>query len=652
MSLIGRTLGRYHILEALGEGGMASVYKAYDLRLKREVALKVIRKGAFPAEQIERMLLRFDREARSLAQLAHPNIVRVLDYGEEDGTPYLVMEYLPGGTLKERLKDGPLAWKEALQLLLPIARALAYAHSRHTLHRDVKPSNILLTEGGEPMLADFGIAKILDDSETHELTSTGVGIGTPDYMAPEQGLGFADERADIYAFGVVLYECITGRRPFTAETPMAVLLKKNTDPLPRPSQFVPNLPPSVEHILITALARDPAERYPDMQAFIQDIEAALALPSVPARMSFRFSQSFGVLGVLFIVSSILAASTWIGWKTLETSRLSAVTSVPLSPVPLSSPENTLATVKTSTPARSPLPALVETPVPATITPSPSNTSLPSATPTLKVFQIAFSAQSGGSKDIFVVNSDGSGLRAVTTGKHHERFPSWSPDGNEIVFQTGTDEGDQELAIVNLNSGKIRFLTNNDCDDFNPVWSPDGKWIAFHSLCNSPNPQKARNIFKIRPDGTQRTQLTYDNEFYNWFPAWSPDGRKITFSSNRSGSYYIYVMNADGSGLTRLQPGCVSAFSPDGSQIVYGTYCTDTDVLHVMNADGSNPHTLTPKGVECKNPSWSPDGTRLAFQVKMGNRFAIYVMELIRPDRSDWLELVAAGMNADSPVWRP
>ncbi|MGB9724679.1 MAG: serine/threonine-protein kinase, partial [Chloroflexia bacterium] len=242
---IGQSVGRYHIVEQLGEGGMATVYKAYDTRLEREVALKVIRRGAFPPEQLERILRRFEREAKALARLTHPNIVGLIDYGEYEGSPYLVMEYLPGGTLKKLLEaraGRPLPWEEAVRLLLPIARALHFAHRQGFIHRDVKPSNILITESGEPMLSDFGIAKLLETEET-TLTGTGVGVGTPEYMAPEQGLGRkVDARADVYALGVVLYELVTGRKPYTADTPMAVVFKHLSDPLPRPRAYVPELP--------------------------------------------------------------------------------------------------------------------------------------------------------------------------------------------------------------------------------------------------------------------------------------------------------------------------------------------------------------------------------------------------------------------------
>jgi eukaryotic-like serine/threonine-protein kinase len=273
--MTGQSIGRYHILQQLGEGGMATVYKAYDTRLERDVAIKIIRRGAFPPEQLERILKRFEREAKALARLSHANIVKVHDYGEYEGAPFLVMEYLPGGTLKEKMGK-PIPWQNATSLLLPVARALDYAHQQGILHRDVKPSNILLTETGEPMLTDFGIAKILDIEETHTLTGTGVGIGTPEYMAPEQGIGEGvDARADIYSLGIIFYELITGRKPYTADTPMAVVIKQINEPLPSPRQFVPELPDGVEKVLLKAVAKSPENRYPVMGAFAAALESLL-----------------------------------------------------------------------------------------------------------------------------------------------------------------------------------------------------------------------------------------------------------------------------------------------------------------------------------------------------------------------------------------
>ena len=262
--VLGKYFGKYQIVEPLGEGGMATVYKAFDASLERYVAIKVIRS----ANQVDpNFLARFQREARALAKLDHPYILKVLDYGEQDGIPYLVMPFVSGGTLKQYIRK-KVPYGNAIDLILPVAEALAYAHKQKIIHRDIKPANILFTESGEPTLSDFGIAKIIDASDDTQLTMAGVGIGTPDYMAPEQWSGAADERTDIYALGIVLYELITGRCPFHADTPAAILLKQVNDPLPRPRSFSPDLPEGVEGLLLKALAKDPTLRFQHMTDFI------------------------------------------------------------------------------------------------------------------------------------------------------------------------------------------------------------------------------------------------------------------------------------------------------------------------------------------------------------------------------------------------
>ncbi len=267
---------RYHILGPLGEGGMASVYKAYDARLERDVAVKIIRLDMFTPAALPQVLKRFEREAKSLGKLSHPNIVGINDYGEHEGIPYLVMEYLPGGTLKDRLKGQPLPWQDAIRLLLPIARALQFSHQQGIVHRDVKPSNILITLSNEPMLSDFGIAKILESEGTTSLTGTGAGIGTPEYMAPEQWVGKTSPQSDLYSLGIVFYEMVTGRKPYSADTPAAILLKQANEPLPRPKQFVPGLPDRVEKTIIKILAKNPEDRYQGMQELITALENLLS----------------------------------------------------------------------------------------------------------------------------------------------------------------------------------------------------------------------------------------------------------------------------------------------------------------------------------------------------------------------------------------
>jgi len=281
--LTGREIDRYKIVEKIGAGGMATVYKAYDTRLERDVAIKVIRLDAFHPDEIGVLLKRFEREAKSLGRLSHPNIVGVIDFGEFEGAPYLVMEYLPGGTLKDRLGK-PYPWREAVQMILPIAQALEYVHDRNIINRDVKPSNVLMTENGQPLLTDFGLLKVFGekDKEATSLTATGIGLGTPDYMAPEQWRGEATAKSDLYSLGVILYEMITGHRPYIADTPAGVLLAQANDPLPLPTSYIPDLPKNIESVLLKTLAKDPANRYENVHAFISELENLLAGKAVSA----------------------------------------------------------------------------------------------------------------------------------------------------------------------------------------------------------------------------------------------------------------------------------------------------------------------------------------------------------------------------------
>ncbi|MBI9043504.1 MAG: SUMF1/EgtB/PvdO family nonheme iron enzyme [Anaerolineaceae bacterium] len=271
----GKYIGRYHIREQLGEGGMAVVYRAFDTNLERDVAIKFIRTDEIGVKYHDQMMKRFEREAKALAKFDHANIIGVYEFGEYEGTPFLVMQYQPGGTLRE-MTGKTMDCREAVTLTKKISNALNYAHKRNVIHRDIKPANVLITEEGEPKLTDFGIAKILDMNQSTVLTRTGVGIGTPEYMAPEQFLGKdIDGRVDIYALGVVLYELVTGRRPYQADTPAAVMIKQTTEALPSPLDINPMVDEALERVIIKALAKNTEYRYQDMKEFGKALQGLL-----------------------------------------------------------------------------------------------------------------------------------------------------------------------------------------------------------------------------------------------------------------------------------------------------------------------------------------------------------------------------------------
>jgi len=254
----GSNVGPYRIIEQLGQGGMATVYKAYHPALDRYVAIKVLHQ-AFKEDP--NFLARFQREARVVAKIDHPNIVPVYDFSEHEGQPYLVMKFIEGKTLKARLQAGPLNKQEALAIIEAMGGALDYAHGLGILHRDIKPSNVLIEEDGDVYLADFGLARIAQRGTS--TLSSDVMLGTPQYISPEQARGESnlDNGTDIYSFGVVLYEMVVGRVPFNADTPFSIIHDHIYTPLPLPHSLNPKVPQDVERVLLKALAKDRNDRF-------------------------------------------------------------------------------------------------------------------------------------------------------------------------------------------------------------------------------------------------------------------------------------------------------------------------------------------------------------------------------------------------------
>ncbi len=276
-SLIGRMLGAYEIRDVIGHGGMASVYLGYRADVDRTVAVKVL--PPHPGMNADAHA-RFQLEARTIANLQHPHILPLYDYGTtDDGVLYLVMPYITGGALDRILRDGRLTMDKATRMAREIASALDYAHRQGVIHRDIKPANILIDGEGNALLADFGIVKLAEGGTG--LTGTGV-VGTPAYMSPEQAQGFElTPRADLYSFGIVVYEMITGRLPFTSDSVMQLMLKHLTDTPTPPSEALPSLSPAIDAVLLKAIEKKPEARFTTATAFADALQQAASSTALP-----------------------------------------------------------------------------------------------------------------------------------------------------------------------------------------------------------------------------------------------------------------------------------------------------------------------------------------------------------------------------------
>jgi hypothetical protein len=412
LDLTGKTLGQYQIIEEIGRGGMSIVYRAFQTSLNRYVALKVLP----PQMAIDQdFVARFQREAIAAAGLRHPNIVVIHDVGGQDGLYYIVMEYLTGVTLGKLLQSGgPLPVARVIAIMRQVASALDYAHAHQLIHRDIKPSNIMIDEHDQAKLMDFGVARAGDSAG---LTRTGMIVGTPEYMSPEQAQGVdIDHRSDLYSFGVVLYEMLTGHVPFERKTPHAVLLAHISETPPALRDRVTGIAPRVEAVVQRMLAKDPAQRYPNATVMVDDLARAVGgtpatvpalspappaaaalgasgpaagLPAAPATSGQARTRRLSPALIAVLVILLLAAVSAGG--ALATGMISLGGALPapsptapvLVPAASETPTSTGVPTTAATPAATALPptntpAPTDTPVPASDTPTPGVTLSPTA----------------------------------------------------------------------------------------------------------------------------------------------------------------------------------------------------------------------------------------------------------------------------------
>jgi eukaryotic-like serine/threonine-protein kinase len=670
MSIVpGTKVGPYDILGAIGAGGMGEVYRARDAKLGRDVAIKVLPE-AF-ARDAERMA-RFQREAKLLASLNHPNIAAIYGFEDSGGTHALVMELVEGPTLADRIRQGPIPIDEALKIAKQICEALEYAHERGVVHRDLKPANIKVTNDDAVKVLDFGLAKAIEGDAssmdmansptlTRMATMQGVLLGTAAYMSPEQAKAKpVDRRADIWAFGCVLYEMLTGKMAFTGETvsdTLAAVIKEEADW----TQLPAGTPVRVRVLLQRCLQKDPKQRLRDIGdarisldevlAGAPELIAATAVPSKPRGRRAIFSI-VGTAGLIIVGFAAYFLGRNTATRALPAMHFSAVTNFSgVQGDPSLSPDGR---------------------------------------------SVAFISNRDGRFNIYVTLVHGGNLVQVTRDANLKRGPIWSPDGATLAYAQINESGVWDIWEVPALGGTPRRVILNAAD---PAWSPDGHSLAYFNpvdgaiwisgvsgenahLAVPPweaggwdtqprfSPDGRRLAFAARySDGAPYDELavadldsgktrllTHDNALA-LSPAWSSDGRFIYFASSRGGTINIWKIAASGGEPQQITAGegddADLDVSADGKRIVFGTLRQKVAIaqLDLHGSPGQQSvRILTADPARNQfGPAYSPDGKYLAYftNLKGAEREAIWVSDA---DGSNARALVEDAMNNVFPEW--
>jgi eukaryotic-like serine/threonine-protein kinase len=703
--MTGRVISHYRILGPLGGGGMGVVYKAQDLSLERVVALK------FLPPELSRdpdAKTRFLQEARAASTLDHPNICTIHEVGETDeGQLYLAMACYDGETLKQRLQRGALPIDEALEAAQQIARGLVKAHRSGIVHRDIKPANLMITADEIVKILDFGIAKLAGAAG---LTRIGSSLGTPGYMSPEQARGEeVDHRTDVWSLGAVLYEMVTGRRPFRGDHDQAVLyalFNQEPDPV---EQLRPDAPPELVRIIGRMLSKDPDRRYLTAAEALADLRA---LYGPVTGTGTRTGMTGGLTGTTSVPALPAATAPprrrWWRAALLAVVVLgAALTAYVLLGTGRQAPAPLVASYRQLTflPGKESFPSLSPDGLSFVFTKSEDGRSHiyrqrvgganyndlsndPAADDTQPEFSpdgdhIAFrSNREGGG--IFVMGATGESPRRLTDFGYN---PSWSPDGQEIVFATeGVTDPRARTAASQI--WRVRVANEEKSllyagDAVQPRWSPNGRRIAYWG-----REKGSRRTIWTRPAGGGNPVRVTDDGYLNWNPVWSPDGHFLYFTSNRGGPMnfwrvaidedsgrlrgdpepvntpaprcaflsfsrdgrsFTYATEEGASNIARLTldprtgnvvgaPAPVTQgaqaveaidISPDGKWLAFNTAAPQED-LYVIHPDGTGLRLLTTGGAKNRVPRWSPDGSQIAFYSDRDGAFRGWT---IRPDGS-------------------
>lgn len=672
----------YELQDRIGAGGMGVVYRALDTKLNRVVAIKFLSEDLADASARRR----FQREAQTASSLNHPHILTVHDAGEFDGRQYLVTELVDGGTLREWTQGDRRSWQQLVELLIGVADGLATAHEAGILHRDIKPENILITKSGYAKLADFGLAKLSEEmtptaaDTTDVRTRAGVIIGTAAYMSPEQALGQPlDARSDVFAFGVVLYEALAGRRPFSGGSDaLRAIITSPAPPLPE------TVPLALRMVVEKALEKNPADRFQSMRDMVVDLRrlvrqtAGAPVSSTAARRSARAPRlrtAVTALVMSAVALPVIAFVVWRSWRGPE--NVESLVAVPLVTLrgvqryPSFSPDGNYVAFTWTGQQQNNQDIYVQqvgAGSPLRLTSDPANDYNPVWSPDGR--SIAFLRGEAARSEVRLIPPLGGPERVLTEIRVGERFVTppyltWCPDGSCLVVTDSPGEGTPAaLFVVSVESGGKRQLTHPKppvIGDSNPAISPDGKWLVFRQARGLYGNELYRAALGDGLTMAGDPQPLMVAGMDPSFPAWSPDGESILFSARQS---LWRLPIADKSVPARLPFVGTDGMMPTASRaqpgrpgrLAYVRSFSDVNIWRIDTAApgavASGPPVVAISSTRAEGmPQLSPDSRRAAFWSNRSGVSEIWTADL---DGGNAVNLTAMGGAPATgyPHWSP